>query len=157
MKQFKIKKATVSDTQAIHEVNKECLPLYYQPFEINTMINSKDHLVLIIKNNKQNKIVGFLLSQYQENRCHILSFGVTEAYRKQGFGTMLINSMKEYIGNLAKIISLYVHIENEHAINFYKKNLFEITKTVENYYSIKIGNYLSHNAYFMTKNVSLRQ
>lgn len=151
MKQFKIKKATPSDSQAIHEVNKECLPLYYQPFEINNMINSKDHLILIVKNNKQNKIAGFLLSQYQENRCHILSFGVSEIYRKQGFGTQLINSMKEYICNRAEMISLYVHVENEIAINFYKKNGFEINKTIENYYGKKIGNYVSQDAYFMIK------
>ncbi|ARF12471.1 acetyltransferase GNAT family protein [Klosneuvirus KNV1] len=151
MKQFKIKKATPSDAQAIYEINKECLPLYYQPFEINMMINSKDHLILIVKNNKQNKIAGYLLSQYQENRCHILSFGVSNQFRKQGFGTLLINSMKEYIGNRADMISLYVHVENENAIKFYKKNLFEINKTIENYYNGKIGNYTLQNAYFMIK------
>jgi len=153
MKQFKIKKATISDSQAIHEVNKECLPLYYQQFEINMMINSKDHLVLIVKNNKQNKIAGYLLSQYQENRCHILSFGISNQYRKQGFGTLLINSLKEYVGNRAEIISLYVHVENDNAIQFYKKNLFEINKTVENYYNRKIGDYVSQNAHFMKKKI----
>lgn len=154
MKQFKIKKATSSDSQAIHEVNKECLPLYYQPSEINYMINAKDHLVLIIKNNKHNKIGGFMLANYQDDRCHILSFGVSETYRKQGFGTLLINNMKEYIGNRAKMISLYVHVENEKAINFYKKNLFEINKTIENYYGKKVEGYTLQDAHFMVKNLN---
>lgn len=151
MKQFKIKKATISDAQNIHEVNKACLPLYYQPFEIGFMINAKDHLVLIVKNNKQNKIAGFMLSQFQEHRCHILSFGVNEIYRKKGIGTLLINNMKEYICNRASMISLYVHIENENAIKFYKNNGFDINKTVENYYKEKLDGYVSQDAYFMTK------
>lgn len=153
MKQFKVKKATISDAQSIHEVNKECLPFYYQPFEINMMITAKDHLVLIMKNNKQNKIAGFLLSQYQENRCHILSFGVSETYRKQGVGTILLYSLKEYVGNQAEMFSLYVHVENENAIKFYKKNLFGINKTLKNYYGRKVGDYVSQDAYFMTKKI----
>lgn len=151
MKQFKIKKATLSDSQAIYEVNKECLPLYYQPYEINMMITDQTHLVLIIKNNKQNKIAGYLLSKYQEDRCHILSFGISQAYRKQGFGSQLINSLTEYINNNTNKISLYVHVENETAINFYKKNGFEIDKTVPNYYGQKITGYVSHDAHFMIK------
>lgn len=150
-KGVKIKKASATDAQSIHKVNKVCLPLSYSTSEIISMINSKDHIVLIAKNNKKNIVIGFLLARYKKkNKCHILSFGVLEEYRKQGIGSQLITSVKDYIDNRANQISLNVHVENESAIKFYKKHEFEIIKTRKDYYC-QIEGYILKDAYYMIK------
>ena len=154
MKGFKVKKALHTDAEAIHLINKECLPVYYSVMEFYNMINSKDYLVLMVKNNKQNKVVGYLTSQFQYGRCHIMSFGVSKDYRENGFGKMLIDKLIELVGNRSIYLSLYVHIENDIAISFYKKNNFEIKEETVNYYQIPIEGYKSQNAYFMIRKIN---
>jgi len=69
-------------------------------------------------------------------KLYIMTLGCLAPYRNLGIGTkMLEHVMKcvEQDGNLDSIF-LHVQVNNESAINFYKKFGFEIVSTEEHYY-----------------------
>ena len=71
-------------------------------------------------------IIGFCFVEIMETRYHIISLALKKKYRRKGIGTKLINFLSFFVKNLGKKLTLYVHCENLEAINFYKKNGFNI-------------------------------
>ncbi|KAI7994299.1 N-alpha-acetyltransferase 50 [Camellia lanceoleosa] len=83
-------------------------------------------------------------------RVYIMTLGVLAPYRGLGIGTKLLNHVldlcsKQNIGE----IEIYLHVQtnNEDAISFYKKFGFEITDTIQNYYT----NITPPDCYVVTK------
>ncbi|CDP04809.1 unnamed protein product [Coffea canephora] len=79
---------------------------------------------------------------------YIMTLGVLAPYRGLGIGTKLLKHVldlctKENIGE----IFLHVQTNNEDAIKFYKKFGFEITDTIQNYYT----NITPPDCYVVTK------
>ncbi len=102
--------------------------------EFKRRLHSKKIIKLVSVNNK--KIDGFVFAEVgnvggelTERRkiVHIHEIGVTKSSRGLGIGTSLINEVRT-IGKMknAKEIILSVWSFNESAINFYKKNGFDI-------------------------------
>ena len=149
--QINIRQAGISDIIDLTNLNKECLPIYYNYLQHLSFIMSSNNLVIIAE--IKNKIIGYLIGEYNSNNnFHILSFGISEKYRSKGIGRKIIN----YIENNKKScnnITLYVHDLNEKGINFYKKNGFNNTKYIKDYYKGALPN-LSQGAYHMVKYIT---
>ncbi|KAI6681473.1 hypothetical protein NL676_035354 [Syzygium grande] len=96
-------------------------------------------------------------------RVYIMTLGVLAPYRGLGIGTRLLNHVldlctKQKISEIytkQNISETYLHVQtnNEDAINFYKKFGFEITDTIQNYYT----NISPPDCYVLTKFVSQPQ
>ncbi|MED6205352.1 hypothetical protein PIB30_016729 [Stylosanthes scabra] len=69
-------------------------------------------------------------------RVYIMTLGVLAPYRGLGIGTKLLNHVLDLCSK-QNIAEVYLHVQtnNEDAINFYKKFGFEITETIQNYYT----------------------
>ncbi|KAL5126060.1 N-alpha-acetyltransferase 50 [Glycine soja] len=69
-------------------------------------------------------------------RVYIMTLGVLAPYRGLGIGTRLLNHVLDLCSK-QNISEVYLHVQtnNEDAINFYKKFGFEITETIQNYYT----------------------
>ena len=69
-------------------------------------------------------------------RVYIMTLGVLAPYRGLGIGTKLLNHVLDLCSK-QNISEVYLHVQtnNEDAINFYKKFGFEITETIQNYYT----------------------
>lgn len=152
MSDYKIRIANIEDTFNLYQLNKECLPLYYQPLEYMIMLMSG--YIILVMEDQNNNIVGYSVNQYQDNRCHILSIGIKQDLRSKGLGKIML----EYLYDIAKnnkseFLSLYVHFDNTKGINFYKKNNFNVQSEKINYYNY-IEGYKSRNAYFMIKKIN---
>ena len=144
-----IRQATIFDIPNLAELNKECLPIYYDYFQHLSFIMSSSNLVLVVEHKRKQQLIGYLIGEYNYNNTnnfHILSIGVLEKYRSKGIGKKLIDNIN--INN----ITLYVHDLNEKGINFYKKNGFTITKYMKDYYKGMFDS-LSYGAYLMTKTI----
>ncbi|XP_053213079.1 N-alpha-acetyltransferase 50-like [Panonychus citri] len=70
-----------------------------------------------------------------QKRVYIMTLGCLASYRGQGIGTMMLQHVLSYAEkNDLDGLFLHVQINNEGAINFYKKFGFEIIDVKENYY-----------------------
>ncbi|XP_009614079.1 uncharacterized protein LOC107773898 [Nicotiana tabacum] len=84
-------------------------------------------------------------------RIYIMTLGVLAPYRGLGIGTKLLNHVLD-LCTKQNIKEIYLHVQtsNEDAINFYKKFGFEVTNTVQNYYT----NITPPDCYVLTKFIS---
>ncbi|CAL5321430.1 unnamed protein product [Camellia sinensis] len=81
-------------------------------------------------------------------RVYIMTLGVLAPYRGLGIGTKLLNHVLDLCSK-QNIGEIYLHVQtnNEDAISFYKKFGFEITDTIQNYYT----NITPPDCYVVTK------
>ena len=80
----------------------------------------------------EDDIIAFLTYSFMYDRAEIDYIYVDLKYRKNGIAQALFNEMINNIGNVS--ISLEVNVNNEAAIEFYKKNGFKIVSKREKYY-----------------------
>ncbi|KAL6216946.1 hypothetical protein ACLB2K_010164 [Fragaria x ananassa] len=87
-------------------------------------------------------------------RVYIMTLGVLAPYRGIGIGKMLLNHVFE-LSTKQNISQIYLHVQtnNDDAISFYKKFGFEITETIQNYYT----NITPPDCYVLTKNITQPQ
>lgn len=148
-----IREANIEDISEIKnlywELDKDAV--FYQPsqfiqaerpddFLINT-INSEKSDILIIEN--EGRIIGFSLLQEKETpkiSClrekkfvYILDFMISENYRNNGYGSLLLESSKEWGKKRGlDFLRLSVFEDNQKGIDFYKRNeLIATMKTME--------------------------
>ncbi|KAK4276389.1 hypothetical protein QN277_019338 [Acacia crassicarpa] len=84
-------------------------------------------------------------------RVYIMTLGVLAPYRGLGIGTKLLNHVLDLCSK-PNISEVYLHVQtnNDEAINFYKKFGFEITETIQNYYT----NITPPDCYVLTKQIA---
>ena len=70
-------------------------------------------------------------------RLYIMTLGCLASYRRLGIGTLMVEHVLDYVKtkdtNFDNIF-LHVQVNNQDAIEFYKKFGFEIVETRKNYY-----------------------
>ena len=81
------------------------------------------------------KTIGYLIAMLTEDTADILNIGIDPYFKRQGYGTSLINHLIEELRkrNICKIL-LEVRTGNKSAIQFYKKQGFEKISVRKNYY-----------------------
>jgi len=69
-------------------------------------------------------------------RLYIMTLGVLAPYRRLGLGAKLLEYALSICAKRPEVEEIYLHVQvnNEQAINFYKKFGFEIINTIQNYY-----------------------
>lgn len=148
-----IRKATSNDITAISELYREqfremakLVPYFIKEGDqskefIESTISGTDSDILVCEDNS--KVVGFILLQakkrpdfpfvIQGRYCYIMDIIVTENSRGQGFGTVLMNSAKEWAKEQNCIfLNLDVLTNNTTAIRIYEKLGF-VSKAQEMY------------------------
>lgn len=121
-----------------NEYKKNFLSLYNLEF----LLNNKNEKVYIYENN--NKILGFILVEKTFEVLSILHLYTTTNYRNLGIATLLIDYVLSDV-SIEKVI-LEVRMDNQPAINLYKKHGFKIIHTRKKYYN-------GIDAYVMEKRV----
>ncbi|XP_013173084.1 PREDICTED: probable N-acetyltransferase san [Papilio xuthus] len=69
-------------------------------------------------------------------RLYIMTLGCLYPYRRLGIGTLMVEHVLKYVEQDGNFDSIFLHVQvnNEGAIDFYKKFGFEIVETKEHYY-----------------------
>ncbi|XKL65058.1 hypothetical protein PGB90_005144 [Kerria lacca] len=69
-------------------------------------------------------------------RLYIMTLGCLYPYRRLGIGTMMVQHVLNYVEKDGNFDSIYLHVQlnNDGAIEFYKKFGFTIVETKEHYY-----------------------
>lgn len=78
-------------------------------------------------------VIGYIGRYYFLHEAEILNFVIDEAYQRQGFGQLLLDSVVADLKDVKKI-TLEVRASNEKAIRFYQKNGFVCVGKRKAYY-----------------------
>ncbi|UKK02826.1 acetyltransferase [Theileria orientalis] len=93
-------------------------------------------LVVEINDNVEGFIIGSFAIHQGVIYGHITSLFITEAYRRRGFGSRLMNRFEENSKMLkCKYVNLFVNYRNTSAIQFYKGRNYYIFNKIPRYYS----------------------
>jgi ribosomal-protein-alanine N-acetyltransferase len=150
-----LRKFTPDDLQTVMQINRVCLPENYTDFFF-VDLHQRFPETFIIAEEKE-KIMGYIMCRIEVGlsnfgfgglvrKGHVVSIAILPQHRRQGVAQAIINkALKGMEYYKAKQGFLEVRVTNEAAISLYKKLGFEITRTINGYYSD------GEDAYVMTK------
>jgi ribosomal-protein-alanine N-acetyltransferase len=152
---LKLRKFLPDDLQGVMQINRVCLPENYTDFFFMDLHQRFPEAFIVAEENGQ--IAGYIMCRIEVGlsnygfgglirKGHVVSIAVLPQYRRKGVAHLLIrralDGMQFY---KAKQCFLEVRVTNDAAITLYKKLGFEITRTINGYYSD------GEDAYVMTK------
>ncbi|MCL5877484.1 MAG: GNAT family N-acetyltransferase [Candidatus Bathyarchaeota archaeon] len=153
-----LRKFTPDDLQNVMQINRVCLPENYTDFFFVDLHQRFPETFIIAEEN--GKIMGYIMCRIEVGlsnfgfgglvrKGHVVSIAVLPQYRRRGVAKAIINkSLEGMMYYKAKQGFLEVRVTNESAISLYKNLGFEITRTINGYYSD------GEDAYVMTKKLS---
>jgi len=152
---FKLRKFVPGDLQDVMKINRVCLPENYTDFFFMDLHQRFPETFIVAEENME--IAGYIMCRIEVGlsnfgfsglvkKGHIVSIAVMPQYRRKGVARALINKALDGMQYYkAKQCFLEVRVTNDLAISLYKKLGFEITRTINGYYSD------GEDAYVMTK------
>jgi len=143
-----LRKGTKQDVNAFCELDNLCFEkgIAYSKEVFSYYLKLKNLLCYVIE--EQNKIVAFIIANYQKSYAQIITIDVHPDYRRKGYAERLMKFVEdELIKVNVKFIFLYVAENNSSAIKLYQKLCYEIHNKITNYYKKNL------DAYVMIKNL----
>ncbi|MGD0645008.1 MAG: ribosomal protein S18-alanine N-acetyltransferase [Candidatus Bathyarchaeia archaeon] len=152
---FKLRKFAPDDLQNVMQINRVCLPENYTDFFFMDLHQRFPETFIVAEEN--GKIAGYIMCRIEVGlsnfgfgglirKGHVVSIAVLPESRRKGIAQALIAKALEGMQYYkAKQCFLEVRVTNEVGISLYKKIGFEITRTINGYYSD------GEDAYVMTK------
>ena len=152
---FTLRKFQPDDLQSVMQINRVCLPENYTDFFFMDLHQRFPETFILAEENKEP--AGYIMCRIEVGlsnygfgglirKGHVVSIAVILQYRRKGIAYALINKAIEGMQFYkAKQCFLEVRVTNDAAISLYKKLSFEITRTLNGYYSD------GEDAYVMTK------
>jgi len=135
------------DMFSVIKLASETLTERYNPSIFNYFYETYSKGFIVAEN--AHKIIGFIIGvKLKKDLAKILMLSVKELFRKKNIGSsLLLNFIDEISKENIKNIELEVRCKNKKAINFYKKNGFEIINKIKDFYQD------GSNAYTMKKSL----
>jgi [ribosomal protein S18]-alanine N-acetyltransferase len=152
---FKLHKFAPDDLQNVMQINRVCLPENYTDFFFMDLYQRFPEIFIVAEENGE--IAGYIMCRIEVGlsnygfgglirKGHVVSIAVLPQYRRKGIAQAVITRALEGMQYYkAKQCFLEVRVTNEAGILLYKKLCFEVTRTLNGYYSD------GEDAYVMTK------
>lgn len=152
---FKLRKFIPDDLQSVIQINRVCLPENYTDFFFMDLHQRFPGTFIVAEEDAG--IAGYIMCRIEVGlsnygfgglikKGHVVSIAVLPQYRRRGIAHALISKALEGMQYYkAKQCFLEVRVTNDIAISLYKKLGFEVTRTINGYYSD------GEDAYVMTK------
>jgi [ribosomal protein S18]-alanine N-acetyltransferase len=152
---FTLRKFVPDDLQNVMQINRVCLPENYSDFFFMDLHQRYPETFIVCEENGQ--IEGYIMCRIEVGlsnygfsglvrKGHIVSIAVLPQFRHKGVAQAIIKKALEGMDYYkAKQCFLEVRVTNDIAISLYKKLGFEVTRTINGYYSD------GEDAYVMTK------
>ncbi len=152
---FNLRKFVPGDLQNVMQINRVCLPENYSDFFFMDLHQRYPETFIVCEESGQ--IEGYIMCRIEVGlsnygfsglvrKGHVVSIAVLPQFRHRGVAQALIKKALEGMDYYkAKQCFLEVRITNDIAVSLYKKLGFEVTRTINGYYSD------GEDAYVMTK------
>ena len=135
-----------ADFDALYEIDQACYPpgIAYSKRTLRWFLRLPSALALVAV--KSGEPIGFIVSECEPPRAHIITLDVLEAHRRHGIGSMLLREMeRQLLERGVRRVALETATDNPPAIAFWEKHGYR-TLGVLKYY------YLDHvDAFYMEK------
>jgi [ribosomal protein S18]-alanine N-acetyltransferase len=154
---FNLRKFQPDDLQGVMQINRVCLPENYTDFFFMDLHQRYPETFIIAEENGE--MAGYIMCRIEVGlsnygfgglirKGHVVSIAVMPQHRRKGIAQALINRALEGMQYYkAKQCFLEVRVTNDSGISLYKKLGFEVTRTINGYYSD------GEDAYVMTKRI----
>lgn len=142
---FNLRKFVPDDLQGVMQINRVCLPENYTDFFFMDLHQRFPETFIVAEENKE--IAGYIMCRIEVGlsnlglgglirKGHVVSIAVMPQSRRKRVAQALINRALEGMHYYkAKQCFLEVRVTNDVAVSLYKKLGFEITRTLNGYYS----------------------
>ncbi|MEM2969089.1 MAG: N-acetyltransferase [Candidatus Bathyarchaeia archaeon] len=152
---FNLRKFNPDDLQRVMQINRLCLPENYTDYFFIDLYQRFPETFIVAEEN--GKIIGYIMCRIEVGlsnlglgglirKGHVVSIAVLPEGRRKGVAQALMTAAMEGMRYYkAKQCYLEVRVTNVAGISLYKKLGFEVSRTIEGYYSD------GENAYLMTK------
>lgn len=137
-----IRELNIHDLESFKKLSNEYKCNFQKLYNLESLISNKYEKVYVYE--KQHEILGFILIEKTFEVLSVLHLYVAKNYRKLGIASLLIDFILSDV-NIKRVI-LEVRVDNQPAINLYKKHGFNIIHTRKKYYK-------DVDAYVMEKRV----
>jgi len=142
---FKMRKFEPNDLQSVMQINRVCLPENYTDLFFIDLHERFPEAFIVAE--EDGKIVGYIMGRIEVGlsnlglgglirKGHIVSIAVLPQSRRKGVAQALINTAMDGMRYYkAKQCFLEVRVTNTVGIALYKKLGFEVSRTINGYYS----------------------
>ena len=133
--QISLRPFAASDFETIYEIDQVCYPpqIAYSRREIRWYMRLPQAEVTVAE--VENTIAGFILTACFENTGHIVTIDVLPEFRRAGVGERLLHAAETSLARRgAREIELETAIDNQPAIQFWKKHGYLTCGILQNYY-----------------------
>jgi ribosomal-protein-alanine N-acetyltransferase len=156
---FNLRKFTPDDLQSVMQINRETLPENYSDYFFMDLYERFPEAFIVAE--EEGKVVGYIMCRIEVGlsnfglgglirKGHVVSIAVLPRFRRKGVAQGLLNrAMEGMVSYKAKQCYLEVRVTNDAGVMLYKKLGFDVSRTVNSYYSD------GESAYVMTKKLSL--
>lgn len=154
-KNYTLRQFTPADLESVININRVCLPENYASYFFIDTYNTLPDTFLVAE--YQGRVVGYIMCRLEHGfsdlkklrfakKGHVISVAVMPDYRRLGIAYSLVESaLAAFAALRADECYLEVRINNDPAIELYKKMGFIIARTIPRYY------FDSADAYVMSK------
>lgn len=131
--ELKIRPVSQSDIRRLHNIEIHSFKSPYSYKLLEKLAHTPNIIYLVAEIDRT--IIGYTIISLRSKQAHIISIAIDEKYRKQGFGSTLLQKNIEKLQkmNIEKL-KLEVGVNNEPAKAFYAKFNFKPIKIRPKYY-----------------------
>ncbi|CEG67255.1 hypothetical protein CU097_006183 [Rhizopus azygosporus] len=146
---------TPNNLGQVRALHKTLFPVSYSDNFYNELLEAGEFAKLAYYNDV---CVGVVCCRKEKDedlpekyKLYMMTLGVLEPYRRLGLGTRLVEHILKQSQLSTDISRVYLHVQvtNDAAVDFYKKNQFEVKKTEKDYYK----NIEPRDAYLLSKEI----
>ncbi len=121
------------DINQVYKLECELFPNPWPRWFFENDLQINDTIAYVAMNNIE--IVGYALGRCVSDELHITNIAVDKKYQRQGIARMMMQKLEETAKTKGCLYAyLEVRVNNEAAINLYKKFGYKILYTRANYY-----------------------
>lgn len=147
--QFALRAYIPEDFQTLWEIDQSCFApeIAYSQFELKTYIRRSAAFTFVAEEispdvrvpaqAKSVRVLGFVVGEHSSRgRGHIITIDVRERGRRQGVGSALLEAAEvKFRERNCPSIRLETAVDNIAALSFYKRQGYNVVRTIPRYYS----------------------
>lgn len=137
--QVRLRPYEPADLDALYEIDQACYPpgIAYSKRTLRWFLRPPGAHTLVALDGA--KPIGFILSEYEASRAHIITLDVLGPYRRQHVGSNLLTTQEAWLARQGvRHIVLETATDNLPAIAFWQKHGYRTEAVLKNYYVGKV-------------------